>query len=192
MTSENQWVEEARAGSTDAFGKLMETHQKQLLGFLFSYTGRLDVADDLTQETFVKAWRAISGFKGNSRFQTWLFQIGLNNLRRWGRRDTLRRFREQVLDLFPKGGEDSRGIDFPDRGGESDPVGRAENRAREKELKEAVGRLPPKEKMVFLLRHEQGMTMREIAETLEVAEGTAKAHLFHAVQKLRKSVEGPQ
>jgi RNA polymerase sigma-70 factor (ECF subfamily) len=189
---ENQWIAEARDGSTEAFGRLVGTHQKQLFGFLCSYTGREDVADDLTQETFLKAWRGMGTFRSESRFQTWLFQIGLNTLRSWSRRDTLRRWREQALEVWGRDDEapSSSPLDrAPDLRSDADPQRVLEKQGRAARARKAVAGLPPKEKTVFLLRHEQGMALLEIARVMGAAEGTVKAHLFHATQKLRKQLE---
>ena len=77
----------------------------------------------------------------------------------------------------------------PDERADADPHRNAEGRERGAALRAALARLPPKEKAVFLLRHEQGMALADIAAALGIAEGTVKAHLFHAVQKLRRTME---
>ncbi|HNA59855.1 MAG TPA: RNA polymerase sigma factor [Elusimicrobiota bacterium] len=188
---EEQWIVDSKAGDPAAFGQLVAAHQKQLFGFLYSYTGRRDVADELTQEAFLKAWGGMKGFRAESRFQTWLFQIGLNLLRSWGRRETVRRWREVALVFSRPEDERPRSVAdlAPDERADADPHRNAEGRERGAALRVALARLPPKEKAVFLLRHEQGMALADIAATLGIAEGTVKAHLFHAVQKLRRTME---
>lgn len=189
--TEEQWIIDSQSGSAAAFGRLVAIYQVKLYGFLFSYVGREDVADELTQEAFLKAWRGLKGFRAESRFQTWLFQIGLNVLRSWGRREKIRRLRERAFgwvrddDAPPRSPEDH----LADARLDADPhrvAAAADLRTR---TNAAVAGLPPKEKAVFLLRHEQGLPLADIARVLNVAEGTVKAHLFHALAKLRKNLE---
>lgn len=190
-SNEEQWIVESRAGSAAAFGQLVALYQGRLYGFLLSYVGRQDVADELTQEAFLKAWRALRDFRGESRFQTWLFQIGLNALRGWGRREKIRRLRERAFgwirdeDETPRSPEDT----FQDPRLDADPDRAAAARALRERTAEAVAKLPPQEKAVFLLRHEQGLPLADIARVMALAEGTVKAHLFHALAKLRRDLE---
>src|SRR5687768_13390390 len=87
-------IKKAQTGDAAAFGALVAAYQRPLFCFLLGYVRETDVADDLTQETLIRAWRALPGYRGESSFQTWLFQIGLNRARSWGRWRALRRLRE--------------------------------------------------------------------------------------------------
>jgi len=191
-TMEEQWIIESQSGSAAAFGQLVAIYQGKLFGFLLSYVGREDVADELTQDAFLKAWRGLKGFRAESRFQTWLFQIGLNVLRSWGRREKIRRLRERAFGWVREEGESPRAPEdtLSDRRLDADPHRAADARDLRSRTSAAVAGLPPKEKMVFLLRHEQGLPLADIARVMDVAEGTVKAHLFHALAKLRKNLEG--
>jgi RNA polymerase sigma-70 factor (ECF subfamily) len=190
-TMEEQWIIEAQGGSAAAFGHLVALYQGKLYGFLLSYVGRGDVADELTQEAFLKAWRGLKGFRSESRFQTWLFQIGLNVLRSWGRREKIRRLRERAFGWVREDDEAPRAPEerLKDPRLDAEPHRAADAVDLREKTNGAVAQLPPKEKMVFLLRHEQGLPLADIARAMDVAEGTVKAHLFHALAKLRKRLE---
>lgn len=189
--TEEQWIGEAQAGSAAAFGQLVAVYQGKVYGFLLSYVGRGDVADELTQEAFLRAWRGLKGFRGESRFQTWLFQIGLNVLRSWGRREKIRRLRERAFGWVREDDETPRVPEerLKDPRLDADPQRAVDAGELREKTNGAVARLPPKEKMVFLLRHEQGLALADIARVMNVAEGTVKANLFHALAKLRKHLE---
>lgn len=176
---------QAREGSPQAFGRLVTAYQQKLYGFLLSYTAREDVADELTQETFIKAWQSIGRFRGESAFQTWLFQIAVNTVRSWGRWEKVRRLKVWQ----PQDNEDPM-PEPPDPRADADPAAQARRADMRRHLQAAIQRLPPREKEVFLLRHEQDMALAEIAAALDLAEGTVKAHLFHAVAKMRKYLKG--
>jgi len=179
---ESLCIAAAKEGDPAAFGRLVTAYQQKVFGFLLSFLRREDAADELTQETFVRAWRALGRFRGDSAFQTWLFQIALNGLRDRARREKIR---EKVF--FWRAAEDTL-VDpieqVEDPGG--DPARAAEEQEFARRLKDAVDKLPSREKEVFLLRHEGGLPLADIARSLGLAEGTVKAHLFHALEKLRR------
>lgn len=184
-----EWIGEARQGSAAAFGRLIERHQRPLYGFLVSRVGRTDVADELTQQVFLKAWKALAGYRGEAAFQTWLFQIAINAARSWGRAETVRRWREKALALFDRADGPPSPESPPDPRADADPGRGAESRELGRRIRAAADSLPEREKTVFLLRHEQGLPLADIAAAMDVAEGTVKAHLHHALQKMRKCLE---
>ena len=191
--NESEWVTGAQSGSTSDFGHLVSLYQKKLYGFLTSLTADAVMADELTQQTFLKAWQALPRFRGDSTFQTWHFQIGLNTFRSWGRTQKIRRAREWALGaLGNEDGEETRAPQdtLADPRPDGDPQRTAANNALAKDLRRAVGQLPDQERAVFLLRHDQNMPLAQIAGCLELAEGTVKAHLFHALTKVRRNLEG--
>ena len=85
MNSVDDLIARARDGDQSAFGLLFERHARPVLGFLYNQVGRRDVAEELTQETFVRAYRGLSGFRDQARFSTWLFGIAKNVAREWTR-----------------------------------------------------------------------------------------------------------
>jgi RNA polymerase sigma-70 factor (ECF subfamily) len=183
---EDQLLHLAREGDIPAFGQIVVLYQKKVYGFILSMARRLDVADDLTQETFLKAWKALPRFKGESKFQTWLFQIALNEVRTWGRRP--KRFF-----LFSQLGEEDRGSDpwdqQPDKHPSADPSVAADRADLSQRLCKAMDQLSSREKEMVVLKHVQGLMIREVASITGAAEGTVKAHLFRASEKMRDFLE---
>ena len=82
---EHQFIERAQQGEADAFGPIITAYQQKVFNFIMGMTRDPAVADELTQEVFFKAWKALPRFREESAFQTWLFQIALNVTRSWGR-----------------------------------------------------------------------------------------------------------
>ncbi|MBI4396035.1 MAG: RNA polymerase sigma factor [Elusimicrobia bacterium] len=189
---EGRWIALAREGDAAAFGRLITAYQRKVYGFVLGFVRREDVADELTQEAFLRAWKALHAFRGESAFQTWLFQISINIVRDWGRRQKWRALRE--IPLFWREREDEEGPADPmdrleDKSAEASPGRGAESLDLKRRLEAAVDRLPAREREVFVLRHYQNLHLADVARTLNVAEGTVKAHLFHALSKLRKLLE---
>ena len=85
MNSPEDLIARARNGDQDAFGVLFERHARPVLGFLFNQTGQREVAEELTQETFVRAYRGLEQFQERAKFSTWLFGIARNVAREWSR-----------------------------------------------------------------------------------------------------------
>ena len=189
QAEEQQWIANAQAGSEADFGRLITAYQKKVYGFVLGYVRNPTIADELTQTSFLKAWKALPRFRGDCAFQTWLFQIALNVVRSWGRWQKLRFFRERPLESrTERDDEDSPSLADrqPDRRSDANPEIGLETEDLKKQLQDAVDKLPPKEKMVFMLRHDQDLPLKDIGVAMGIAEGSVKAHLFHALEKLRK------
>ena len=187
---EKSWILQAQAGDAAAFGHLVSAYQQMVFGFILGMVRNTETADELTQNTFLRAWKGLAGFRAESTLQTWLFQIALNQVRSWGRWSTLRRLREVTLGTRVSGEDEEAVPDtFKDSRPDADPSRMAESAALGRALEEAVQQLPPREKEVFTLRHFQEMALKDIGEVLGIAEGSVKAHLFHALEKLRRHLD---
>jgi RNA polymerase sigma-70 factor (ECF subfamily) len=164
--SEADLLAACRRQDLRAFEQLYETHGARLKSVAYHIVGNRHDAEDAVQETFVKVYRAIHGFQGQSGIGTWLCRILIN----------------VCYDLTRK------------RRREADPEEQAlESRAapgRELALKvaldAALGRIHPKHRMVFLLFEVEGLRHAEIASILEIPEGTSKAWLFEAKKELKR------
>jgi len=192
---EQRLIERARKGEADAFGPIITAYQRKVFNFIMGMTHDPTIADELTQEVFLKAWTALPRFRGESQFQTWLFQIALNATRSWGRwkKIGLARF---VSLSGPTEAEVSdkteyQGPQVADRDPGADPARQTESAALQAQLSRAIEQLPPREKEVFHLRHYEDLSLKEIAQLMGIAEGSVKAHLFHALEKMRKFLGGP-
>ena len=178
----------ASSGDREALTALYRQHRGPLLGFLTRTLGEKPLAEDVFQEVWMKVITGIGRFD-NSRgtFKSWLFRVGANAAVDRIRREGLRRGPE--LDQPVLNGEEggTRRIDLvpsgepgPDREGDSVFLGQAKDRA--------LGKLPPFQRAAILLRHQQGMSMDEIAATLGVPQGTVKSMLHRGTRTLRRSL----
>ena len=169
LADQHALIERARRGDASAHRALYDTHVDRIYRLTYRLTGREHLARELTQDTFVRAFGRLKGFRGDSAFGTWLHTIAvsitLNELRRL-KRERLREapFEEAltVMDSVPY----------------SDPL------LRDK-LMTAVNELPEGCRTVFMMHDSEGFTHQEIAAALGVTEGTSKAQLSRARGKLR-------
>lgn len=167
------------------FSLLVETHQRQIYSLALRLTGNAAAADDITQETFIAAWKHLAGFRGDSSLKTWLFRIAANKTRSYWRWKKLRAW----VGLGERSGdEDSPTLEelLPDRT-EDRPEQAALAADLERRVQAAISLLPPRQREVAVLRA-QGLALAEIGETLGMAEGTVKAHWFEARKKLEASL----
>ena len=180
--SDERLVELSLDGDEDAFGILVQRYQRRLAAFLGQLVGDMELARELSQEAFVRAWSALERFDPKYRFSTWLFRIA-HNLGI----DHLRRRRLQTTPLYrtdSEGGEVE--VVIPDL--EKDPLGHLENRALAAELRQVIDGLRPEYRELVLLRHFAGLSYQEIADFTEMPLGTVKNKLFRAHSVLRKAL----
>jgi RNA polymerase sigma factor (sigma-70 family) len=162
-----------QSGDERAAADLVERHARALARFLAAAGAPDAEVDDLVQETFIRAFRGVGGFRGQCQFRTWLLTIGGNVLKDFGRRAARRRL--QPLD---EAVEDSGG----------DPHAHAEASETVALLAEGVKSLPRLQREVFLLRAQQGFEYEEIAAALATTPGAARVHYHHAVRRLKELV----
>ena len=156
----------------NAFGELVRRYQSPVRGFLTKMTrGDSHTADDLAQETFVKAWEKLETFRGNSRFQTWLFGIAINQFRQTARRRT-----ELALD------------DLDSVPPEPAHSGEAEQSGIRVDLNEAMKNLNAAERAAIILCCQNGLSHEEAADALNCPLGTIKTNVLRGKEKLRKSL----
>jgi RNA polymerase sigma-70 factor (ECF subfamily) len=165
-----------RRGEAGAFDELVARHQRSVYGLAWRMTGSAPEADDVAQETFVRAWKALPGFRGEASLKTWLLRITANlslnvvQSARVARREP-GDVADRVLAVAPDA--ERRLLD-------------AERQAR---LGPAIQALPDRQRATLLLRVDGGMMFREIAEAMGCTIGTAKANFFHAVAALRRAMK---
>ncbi len=166
-TEEERLIRAAQKGDRAAVAELVEHYWYRLYRWLYRMTHDRHAAEDLTQETFLKAFAGLNRFRAGTNFAAWLFRIAHNNFAN-GRRKA--RPRETLPDdLTAKGG---------------DPFEEAQSREGLRELARALERVPEEFRSALLLRAEQGMSFREIADVLDLTEETARWRVFKARQKL--------
>jgi RNA polymerase sigma factor (sigma-70 family) len=182
-----------QAGDPNAFGELVRRYQSPVRGFLRKLTrGNEALADDLAQETFLRAWRKIESFRAEARFSTGLFGIAVNEFRGWLRRDRRRHGRASVL-ASPDGmdgteDQGSRGRSPSHPAGPADAdsdTGPAPTGLR-LDLNEALLGLTLPERAAILLCCQQGLTHDEAARNLRTPVGTIKTNILRGKEKLRR------
>jgi RNA polymerase sigma-70 factor (ECF subfamily) len=164
--SEADLLAACRRQDLRAFEQLYRTHGARLKSMAFHLVGNRQDAEDAVQETFVKAWRAIPGFHGNSGIGTWLCRILINACYDVNRR------RQREAD--------------PEEHALADRPAPVRQLALKVALEAALRRIEPKHRLVFLLFEVEGLRHSEIASILEVPEGTSKAWLFEAKKELKR------
>lgn len=165
-------VDAAAAGSREAFDELVRRHQAAIVGLARVLTSGRGDAEDLAQEVFVRAWKSLRTFRGNSAFRTWLHRVAINVVRssqsRTGR----------LLQIFT--GSAGEAPDVPSR---DEPVDAA--LARRQVIEQALTALPEELRVAVTLRDLQGLDYREIADLLGVPIGTVESRIFRARQRLK-------
>ena len=161
-------VRAAQAGDRPAFAALIERYWDRLYRWLCRLTRDPTVAEDITQETFLKAFAAVNRFEPGSNFRAWLFRIAHNNF--VNQRRAVRHNRQP---LVPEVAEEPRG-----------PVGETLSREALRLIAEAVAKLPSDFRGALTLRVEEGLSFREIAGVMGITEETARWRVFKARQKL--------
>ena len=160
-------------GDEAAFNELVACHRQEIFFLTLGLTGTREDAEDLAQDAFVRAYEGLLKFRSQSSFRTWMYRIALNLCLNEIRKRKIR----QMLSL------DSVGLTLASQ--ERGPDELVESEERRQRLMAAIGRLPPKQKRVFILRYFAKLPHREIAEIMGRELGTVKANYFQAVQRLR-------
>jgi RNA polymerase sigma-70 factor (ECF subfamily) len=176
-------VDAAAAGDREAFDELVRRYQRQVLNLVQAMTGGGADGDDLAQEAFVRAWRGLRNFRGDSTFRTWLYGVTINVVR------TYHRKRARLARLFWIRGREAEGESDPlDRAATSDP-GVEDALVLRNAIDNALSALPPELREAVALRDVQGLEYREISEALGVPIGTVESRIFRGRQKLRPLLE---
>jgi len=197
-TSESELIGRAQGGDAEAFATLARSYERRLLLLALHYARDRHDAEDLSQEVWLKAFRAIRSFRGESSFYTWLRQITINtflNERRAPSAAAGRQARVVEFDAWEaskRGGgaaqqetatqEAALSLARSSRGVEES----FDQQFLVARVLDALADLTPQQRLIFLLKHQEGMTYEEISEALGCSAGTTKKALFRAVLKLRE------
>jgi len=168
LDEEQALIHGARAGDRRAFAALVERYWDRLYRWLYNLTHHRQAAEDLCQEAFLKAMTGLAGFREGSNFRAWLFRIAYNGFINQQRKAS------RMRDAFP--------ANVPATG--EGPAEQVMSKEALKLLARAVGRLPDDFRAAFLLRVEEELSFRQIAEVLGLTEETARWRVFKARQKL--------
>ncbi len=162
---DRELVARASRGDAAAFSQLVRAHSDLVYRVALRILGA-DDAQDASQEVWIRVWRNLENFRGQSKFGTWLYRITTNTCLSAYRKESRRESRE-LWEEFPQLPES--------RGGDADPEAAAANQDRREEIGEALQHVRREHRAAMVLRHMEDLSYAEIAEVLEVPSGTAKA-----------------
>ena len=186
---EIELIRAAQGGSRTAFDTLVRQYENQVLRLALHLTGSEQDAEDIYQEAFLKAYRYIGNFRFECSFYTWIYRIVTNLCLDQLRRRKTRR-EDQAVILDHSGDEIDILASVSDDRAFSNPARELDRKFLGLRIQDALGKLTPRERMVFELKHYQGLRLRTIGEMLSTTEETAKNTLFRATKKLRSQLAG--
>ncbi len=186
--TDNDLVREARRGDKEAFRALVERYQRKITSVALGMVRNPDDAMDIAQDTFIKAYRNLDGFKGESSFYTWLYRIVVNRAIDVQRRDR----RQPVVAVEDRFASDD-GSDPYERiyveSQQSDPHEETQSRQIGARVKQAIDELTPDHKAVILLREVEGLSYEEISDIMQCSLGTVMSRLHYARKKLQRKLK---
>ena len=172
---EGMLITQAKNGNVSAFETLVKKYQNSIYYLCRRMTGSHQSADDVSQETFIKAYFALNSFKDGMNFFTWIRKIAVNNSLNFIK---VSKREEPLGDSAEKiAGNSSMGQELPHE--------MLQRNQTEQKFKKALKALPPEQKIVFILRVYENLSYKEIAQLLEISEGTVMSRLSRAREKLK-------
>ena len=181
MTSaDTDLISRAAGGDPSAFQALVERHRSMVYRIAYQFAGNHHDAEDIAQDVFIKVYRSLDRFRQDAQLTSWMYRIVMNaciDHRRRQRPASAAPFGDEAEQRMLNTPEDTPGPEDRAYAGELGQV-----------LESEIGRLPNGQRVVFVMRHHQGMKLCEIADALGLAEGTVKRQLHAAVHRLRQAL----
>lgn len=181
--TDEELVARSRDGDADSFNQLMLRWERPIYALAYRVIGRDEDARDVCQETFLRAFRALPGFRGQAKFSSWIYRIALNLCRDW-----IRRQKRTPVVAAPEG------VDVIELAAEQGPVESIEELVARRELSDVVGdamkRLPEEQRTAIILKEYHGLTFQEIADLQNCPLSTVKTRLYQGLSVLRRQLEG--
>ena len=176
--SNSELVKKSQLGDKSAFEELVKRHQELVFSLSFKLTGNRELANDVAQEAFIRAWKAIGKFRGDSTFGTWIYRITVNTA--W----TLRKKAKKHYSLNIEDTQEPVVVDE-----KKDPELVAINSDLSLVLRKALNQIPLEQRIIVELKNIEGRSHKEIADYLDISVTAAKVRLHRADQKLRNILE---
>ena len=177
--TDEELVARAQGGDVDSFNQLILRWERPIYALAYRVIGQEEDARDVAQETFLRAFRALPGFKGQAKFSSWIYRIALNLCRDW-----IRRKKRTPVSQVP---ED---VDLSELAAEQGPTESVEELVARRELSEVVEEamklLPEEQRTAVILKEYHGMTFQEIADLQGCPLSTVKTRLYQGLSVLRK------
>jgi RNA polymerase sigma-70 factor (ECF subfamily) len=180
MSADTDLISRAAGGDPSAFQALVERHRSMVYRVAYQFAGNHHDAEDIAQDVFIKVYRSLDRFRQDAQLTSWMYRIVMNaciDHRRRQRPTITAPFGDEAEQRMLNTPEDTPGPEDRAYAGELGQV-----------LESEIGRLPNGQRIVFVMRHHQGMKLCEIAEALGLAEGTVKRQLHAAVHRLRQAL----
>ena len=182
MSSEDELIRRAQAGETDAFCLLARAHERRIYSLAFHYCHDHQDAEDLSQEVWLKAYAAISTFRYESSFYTWLRKIMINCFLNHRRAKSYRR-RGQSADSLTI---EDYAFENDDRSAAAPLEITLQNRMVVEKVMTVLSDVTPQQRLIFLLKHQEGMTYEEISKAIGCSTGSVKKSVSRTITKLRQ------
>lgn len=179
--SDEQLVALTVKGDVSAFNEIVARWENRLYSFVYRYLGDPEEAKDITQESFVRAYSHLDGFRGQSKFSSWLYQIALNLCRSKLRRQKAR----PMVSIDDRADENPLWAVADER---PTPADATLEQERAVAVREALAQLPEAQRTVIILKEYNGLKFREIAEILDTPESTVKSRLYHGLESLAQAL----
>jgi RNA polymerase sigma-70 factor (ECF subfamily) len=182
VTDEQELIQRLARGDRSAFREMVETHKKKIYFLALDMVGNPADAEDVSQEVFLRVFRSFKTFNQDAKLGAWLYRITYNA--------SIDHLRKRAVTPEPMADEalEARFQSQPqiaEPQASLNPAVAAERGLLQDRIEKALGNVSPREKAVFLLRHYEDLSLKEIAESLELTVGSVKSYLFRAVRKLR-------
>ncbi len=185
--TETELIINAQQGNIEAFESLIYKYDKNVLSLALKYVNNRDDAKDIYQEVFLRAFKGLKRFQFKSEFSTWLFRITTNVCLTHSSKTRKKKF-VSINEESDNEENSNEILQLPDEENPT-PDMLAEKSEIKKVVNEAMKTLSPKQRMIFTLKHYEGYKIREIAEIMDIGEGTVKKTLFEAVHKMRAQLQ---
>jgi RNA polymerase sigma-70 factor (ECF subfamily) len=183
--SEWDLVRRAAEGDQEGFRELVERYQRRILGVVTGMLHDREAALEVTQETFIKAYRSLGAFKGDASFYTWIYRIAVNLAIDYQRREWRRPIVETPRTQAGEAPAESPLDRVPDDDPAKDPFEVAKDSELRERVRQAIDELTPDHRAVILLRELEGLSYEEISQVMECSKGTVMSRLHYARKKLQ-------
>lgn len=185
-TNETALIRAAQGGDAEAFEQLVRSYDQSVLRMAFNLLHSQEDARDIYQEAFLRVYRKLPQFRFDCSFSTWLYRIVANLCLDQLRKRKVRK--EEAAAITTASGEMDRFQFLPEQRADVDPQRQLLSSELSSRINSTLETLTPRERLVFEMRHYQGMRLRAIGESLGVTEEAAKNCLFRATQKMRAAL----
>ena len=181
MTDERELIDRAQRGDMESFRLLVERARANVYRLAYDLTSNRHDAEDLSQEVFLKAYRSLQQFRGDAKWSSWLYRITVNTCYDHYKSGTTKIMKHtEDIENDKSNNVFCGDAALPDKSADAKMI--------QENIDRALHQLTSRERSVFVLRHYHDLPLKQIAETLEITDGTVKTLLFRAIQKLRQEL----